>query len=122
MFSVCHLQLHEGIKKSGIMGLYDLCPGDPKLLLVEYTFRGQKYKIENNLASLLHTIMSVCKPLSTNLPTFLFHGRSWPTFLIFFYCRDFYPSGFQMVTGNIFLGGKLPKGFEGDFSYLQNTP
>ncbi|BAT11588.1 chaperone protein dnaJ 13 [Oryza sativa Japonica Group] len=39
------LKLHEGIKKSGIMGFYDPCPGDPKLLLVEYTFHGQKYKV-----------------------------------------------------------------------------
>ncbi|KQJ97382.1 chaperone protein dnaJ 13 [Brachypodium distachyon] len=38
------LKLHEGIKKSGIMGFYDPCPGDPKLLLVEYTFHGQQYK------------------------------------------------------------------------------
>uniref|UniRef100_A0A0A9DDT2 Pco115388 n=1 Tax=Arundo donax TaxID=35708 RepID=A0A0A9DDT2_ARUDO len=39
------LKLHEGIKKSGIMGFYDPCPGDPKLLLVEYTFHGRKYKV-----------------------------------------------------------------------------
>lgn len=39
------LKLHEGIKKSGIMGFYDPCPGDPKLLLVEYTFHGQQYKV-----------------------------------------------------------------------------
>ncbi|KAK3156876.1 hypothetical protein QOZ80_2AG0113240 [Eleusine coracana subsp. coracana] len=38
------LKLHEGIKKSGIMGFYDPCPGDPKLLVVEYTFHGRKYK------------------------------------------------------------------------------
>jgi len=29
------------------MGFYDPCPGDPKLLLVEYTFHGRKYKVEN---------------------------------------------------------------------------
>ncbi|CAN6310529.1 unnamed protein product [Urochloa humidicola] len=39
------LKLHDGIKKSGIMGFYDPCPGDPKLLLVEYTFHGRKYKV-----------------------------------------------------------------------------
>uniref|UniRef100_A0ACD5TN96 Uncharacterized protein n=1 Tax=Avena sativa TaxID=4498 RepID=A0ACD5TN96_AVESA len=39
------LKLHEGIKKSGIMGFYDPCPGDPKLLLVEYTYHGQQYKV-----------------------------------------------------------------------------
>jgi DnaJ family protein C protein 11 len=42
---VFHPQLHEGIKKSGIMGFYDPCPEDPKLLLVEYTFHGQQYKV-----------------------------------------------------------------------------
>jgi hypothetical protein len=49
MFFVCHLQLHEGIKKSGIMGFYDPCPGDPKLLLVEYTFHGRKYKVDTSI-------------------------------------------------------------------------
>ncbi|VAH05078.1 unnamed protein product [Triticum turgidum subsp. durum] len=39
------LKLHEGIKKSGIMGFYDPCPGDPKLLLVEYIFHGRQYKV-----------------------------------------------------------------------------
>jgi Domain of unknown function (DUF3395) len=39
------LQLHEGIKKSGIMGFCDPCPGEPKQLLVEYTFNGQNYKV-----------------------------------------------------------------------------
>lgn len=39
------LKLHEGIKKSGIMGFYDPCPGDPKLLLVEYMFHGRQYKV-----------------------------------------------------------------------------
>jgi hypothetical protein len=46
-FLICYLQLHDGIKKSGIMGFYDPCPGDPKLLLVEYTFHGHKYKVGN---------------------------------------------------------------------------
>ncbi|KAG8092207.1 hypothetical protein GUJ93_ZPchr0012g20140 [Zizania palustris] len=39
------LKLHNGIKKSGIMGFYDPCPGDPKLVLVEYTFHGRKHKV-----------------------------------------------------------------------------
>lgn len=39
------LKLHEGIKKSGIMGFCDPCPGEPKQLLVEYTFGGEKYKV-----------------------------------------------------------------------------
>ncbi|CAI9095813.1 OLC1v1031835C1 [Oldenlandia corymbosa var. corymbosa] len=39
------LKLHDGVKKSGIMGFCDPCPGEPKLLLVEYTYRGDKYKV-----------------------------------------------------------------------------
>ena len=39
------LQLHEGVKKSGIMGFFDPCPGEPKLLLVEYTHGGEEYKV-----------------------------------------------------------------------------
>lgn len=40
-----HLKLHEGIKKSGIMGFYDPCPGVPKQLWVEYVYRSQKYEV-----------------------------------------------------------------------------
>ncbi|XXG43082.1 hypothetical protein AAC387_Pa01g3198 [Persea americana] len=39
------LKLHEGIKKSGIMGFCDPCPGEPKQLQVEYTYGGQKYEV-----------------------------------------------------------------------------
>ncbi|KAJ3682185.1 hypothetical protein LUZ60_014758 [Juncus effusus] len=39
------LKLHEGIKKSGIMGFCDPCPGESKDLLVQYTFNGQKFKV-----------------------------------------------------------------------------
>ncbi|XP_020094069.1 chaperone protein dnaJ 13 isoform X2 [Ananas comosus] len=39
------LKLHAGIKKSGIMGFCDPCPGEPKQLLVEYMFSGQKYTV-----------------------------------------------------------------------------
>lgn len=39
------LKLHEGIKKSGIMGFCDPCPGEPKQLLVEYTHGDQKYEV-----------------------------------------------------------------------------
>jgi DnaJ family protein C protein 11 len=56
MFFVFLLQLHEGIKKSGIMGFYDPCPGDPKLLLVEYTFHGRKYKVKIPIAYHVTTI------------------------------------------------------------------
>ncbi|KAJ7952500.1 chaperone protein dnaJ 13 [Quillaja saponaria] len=39
------LKLHEGVKKSGIMGFCDPCPGEPKQLHVEYTHAGQEYKV-----------------------------------------------------------------------------
>ncbi|CAN0842241.1 Chaperone protein dnaJ 13 [Linum grandiflorum] len=38
------LKLHKGVKKSGIMGFCDPSPGEPNQLLVEYTYRGQKFK------------------------------------------------------------------------------
>ncbi|KAI3409643.1 J domain-containing protein [Psidium guajava] len=39
------LKLHEGVKKSGIMGFCDPCPGDPKGLHVEYTYGGKRYEV-----------------------------------------------------------------------------
>ncbi|KAB1217015.1 Chaperone protein dnaJ 13 [Morella rubra] len=39
------LKLHEGVKKSGIMGFCDPCPGEPKQLHVEYTYRGKRYEV-----------------------------------------------------------------------------
>ncbi|KAA8522228.1 hypothetical protein F0562_012901 [Nyssa sinensis] len=39
------LKLHEGVKKSGIMGFCDPCPGEPKQLLVEYTYGGDRYEV-----------------------------------------------------------------------------
>lgn len=39
------LKLHEGVKKSGIMGFCDPCPGEPKKLLVEYTYGGWRYEV-----------------------------------------------------------------------------
>lgn len=39
------MQLHEGVKKSGIMGFCDPCPGEPKQLYVEYTFQGNKFEV-----------------------------------------------------------------------------
>ncbi|KAF5729851.1 DnaJ heat shock N-terminal domain-containing family protein [Tripterygium wilfordii] len=39
------LKLHEGVKKSGIMGFCDPCPGEPKQLYVEYTYCGQRYEV-----------------------------------------------------------------------------
>uniref|UniRef100_A0A7C9DNG9 J domain-containing protein n=1 Tax=Opuntia streptacantha TaxID=393608 RepID=A0A7C9DNG9_OPUST len=39
------LKLHKGVKKSGIMGFCDLCPGEPKKLLVQYTYKGKNYQV-----------------------------------------------------------------------------
>ncbi|XP_073047860.1 chaperone protein dnaJ 13 [Primulina eburnea] len=39
------LKLHEGVKKSGIMGFCDPCPGEPKLLYVEYTYGVSRYEV-----------------------------------------------------------------------------
>lgn len=39
------LKLHEGIKKSGIMGFFDPCPGERMQLYVEYTYGGNKYEV-----------------------------------------------------------------------------
>lgn len=39
------LKLHEGVKKSGIMGFCDPCPGEPKGLRVEYTYAGSRYEV-----------------------------------------------------------------------------
>ncbi|KAE9613149.1 hypothetical protein Lal_00027622 [Lupinus albus] len=39
------LKLHEGIKKSGIMGFCDPCPGELKQLYVEYVYAGNQYKV-----------------------------------------------------------------------------
>ncbi|KAF8019328.1 hypothetical protein BT93_G0108 [Corymbia citriodora subsp. variegata] len=39
------LKLHQGVKKSGIMGFCDPCPGEPKGLRVEYTHGGRRYEV-----------------------------------------------------------------------------
>ncbi|KAK6935181.1 DnaJ-like protein C11, C-terminal [Dillenia turbinata] len=39
------LKLHEGVKKSGIMGFFDPCPGEPKELHVEYTYGSNRYMV-----------------------------------------------------------------------------
>lgn len=39
------LKLHEGVKKSGIMGFCDSCPGEPKQLYVEYTYGSNRYEV-----------------------------------------------------------------------------
>lgn len=43
-----HLKLHEGIKKSGIMGFCDPCPEESKQLLVEYTYGSDQYEVMVN--------------------------------------------------------------------------
>ncbi|OVA13412.1 DnaJ domain [Macleaya cordata] len=39
------LKLHQGVKKSGIMGFCDPCPGEPKQLHVEYTYGAERYEV-----------------------------------------------------------------------------
>lgn len=39
------LKLHEGVKKSGIMGFCDPCPGESKQLYVEYIFDGNNFEV-----------------------------------------------------------------------------
>nr|AFK43910.1 unknown [Lotus japonicus] len=39
------LKLHEGVKKSGIMGFCDPCPGERKQLYVEYVNAGNQHKV-----------------------------------------------------------------------------
>ncbi|TQE04375.1 hypothetical protein C1H46_009994 [Malus baccata] len=39
------LKLHKGVKKSGIMGFCDPCPGESKQLYVEYTYGGSRYEV-----------------------------------------------------------------------------
>nr|XP_043628117.1 chaperone protein dnaJ 13 isoform X2 [Erigeron canadensis] len=40
------LKLHEGVKKSGIMGFCDPCPGESKILYVKYTYGDNRYEVE----------------------------------------------------------------------------
>ncbi|KAF9689881.1 hypothetical protein SADUNF_Sadunf01G0138500 [Salix dunnii] len=48
------LKLHEGVRKSGIMGFCDPCPGEPKLLRVEFTYGGKRFEVEvDDYAALL---------------------------------------------------------------------
>ncbi|CAL9235670.1 unnamed protein product [Arabidopsis halleri] len=39
------LKLHEGVKKSGIMGFCDPCPGQPKQLYIAYTYHSQTLEV-----------------------------------------------------------------------------
>lgn len=39
------LKLHEGVKKSGIMGFCDPCPGQPKQLYLAYTYHSQTFEV-----------------------------------------------------------------------------
>jgi hypothetical protein len=38
-------QLHEGVKKAGLMGFCDPCPGESKQLKVAYSYLGQLYEV-----------------------------------------------------------------------------
>ncbi|KAK3041098.1 hypothetical protein RJ639_026895 [Escallonia herrerae] len=49
------LKLHAGVKKSGIMGFCDPCPGEPKQLLVEYTKDGNQYEVFISFLIVIHT-------------------------------------------------------------------
>lgn len=57
MSSIFLMQLHEGVKKSGIMGFCDPCPGEPKQLYVEYTYGGKTFEvtIPTNMSSHMNT-------------------------------------------------------------------
>ncbi|KAL2613341.1 hypothetical protein R1flu_025033 [Riccia fluitans] len=39
------LRLHEGVKKAGLMGFCDPCPGESKQLRVTYTYHGHNYQV-----------------------------------------------------------------------------
>ncbi|XP_058778202.1 chaperone protein dnaJ 13 [Vicia villosa] len=39
------LKLHEGVKKSGIMGFCDPCPGEHKMLYVEYSYASNQHRV-----------------------------------------------------------------------------
>lgn len=54
-----YVQLLNGTKKSGIMGFCDPCPGEPKALRVEYTYRGDRFKVGG-----LFLVMFIYKRLS----------------------------------------------------------
>lgn len=47
VLSVCNMfvQLHDGVKKSGIMGFCDPCPGECKQLYVKYTCGENRYEV-----------------------------------------------------------------------------
>ena len=38
-------QLHEGVKKAGLMGFCDPCPGESKQLKVSYSYLGQQCEV-----------------------------------------------------------------------------
>lgn len=59
------------------MGFYDPCPGDPKLLLVEYTFHGRKYKVENAVTSSYLPPCGKCFFYEQIFLTAWFVDRSW---------------------------------------------
>lgn len=40
-------QLHEGVKKAGLMGFCDPCPGESKQLKVAYSYLGHNYEVRS---------------------------------------------------------------------------
>ncbi|KAJ7548823.1 hypothetical protein O6H91_07G028600 [Diphasiastrum complanatum] len=39
------LQLHGGVKKAGLMGFCDPCPGEGKILIISYSYKGESYEV-----------------------------------------------------------------------------
>jgi hypothetical protein len=39
------MQLYQGVKKSGLMGFCDPCPGDSKQLKIAYSYQGHHYEV-----------------------------------------------------------------------------
>lgn len=56
---IIYMQLHEGVKKSGIMGFCDPCPGEPKQLYVEYTFDGNNFEVNHLLSIFFLTLENI---------------------------------------------------------------
>ncbi|XVF10831.1 hypothetical protein REPUB_Repub07fG0217200 [Reevesia pubescens] len=63
------LKLHDGVKKSGIMGFCDPCPGESKQLHVEYTYHGDRYEVvvDDYGELLIPQALSEVQPLASNI-------------------------------------------------------
>jgi len=70
------LQLHEGVRKSGIMGFCDPCPGEPKLLHVEFTYGGKRFEVlQFYFAVMMKVPWRMLYPF--NLTIFFLTGGDW---------------------------------------------